>query len=128
MTPRFLSLDEVIEIHADQIGRYGGSPGTRDLSLLESALAMPESGFGGQYLHADLYEMAAAYLYHLVQNHPFFDGNKRVGAASALVFLELNRVETKITDQDLIKTVLAVAQGKRGKAGVAEFFRKHARE
>ena len=85
MNPIFLCLEDIFEIHADQISRYGGSPGTRDLRLLESALAMPESGFGRQYLHlhTDLYEMAAAYLYHLVQNHPFMDGNKPVGAMAA---------------------------------------------
>ena len=67
MTPRFLTLEEVIEIHADQIERYGGSPGTRDKDLLQSAVAVPESGFGEHYLHTDLFEMAAAYLFHLVK-------------------------------------------------------------
>ncbi len=66
----------------------------RDNGLLESAVAAPLSGFGGQILHGDLYEMAAAYLFDLVQNHPFLDGNKRVGAAMALVFLTMNGVET----------------------------------
>ena len=76
MSPDFLTLDEVLEIHRDQIERYGGAAGIRDLGLLQSALAQPSATFGGQYLHADLHEMAAAYLYHLVQNHPFLDGNK----------------------------------------------------
>ena len=128
MTPRFLTPEEVIEIHADQIERYGGSPGTRDKDLLQSAVAMPESGFGEHYLHTDLFEMAAAYLFHLVQNHPFVDGNKRVGAASALVFLELNRVTVTVPNDALVETVLKVAQGKMGKAGVAEFFRQHAKK
>ena len=128
MSPRFLTLEEVADIHADQIERYGGSPGIRDAGLLQSALAMPGSGFGEHYLHADLFEMAAAYLFHLVQNHPFVDGNKRVGAAAALVFLELNRVEVNVANEALVKTVLSVAQGKLGKAGVAEFFRRHAKK
>ena len=80
MNPIFLSLAEVLEIHRDQIERYGGDPGIRDLDLLQSALAIPAAGFGGQYLHNDLYEMAAAYLFHITQNHPFVDGNKRTGA------------------------------------------------
>jgi death-on-curing protein len=127
MDPLFLTLEEVMEIHAYQITKYGGTDGLRDLSLLESAVAMPQSGFGGHYLHSDLFEMAAAYLFHLVQNHPFLDGNKRAGAAAALVFLEMNGIETGITNQELVETVLAVAQGKMGKAGIAEFFREHAK-
>jgi len=127
MVPVFLSLEEVIEIHRDQIEHYGGSAGIRDTGLLQSAVAMPQAGFGGQFLHTDLYEMAAAYLFHIVRNHPFVDGNKRVGAASAMVFLELNRVEPRVTNDALIETVLAVAQGKLGKAAVAEFLRKHSR-
>ena len=90
--PLFLRLNEIIEIHTDQIARYGGLAGIRDMGLLQSAVAMPMSSFGGQYLHADLYEMAAAYLYHLVNNHAFIDGNKRVGTVTAIVFLELNGV------------------------------------
>ena len=78
MRPLFLTLEEVREIHIDQIERYGGGPGIRDISLLQSAIAMPAAGFGEQYLHGDLFEMAAAYLFHLVQNHPFVDGNKNL--------------------------------------------------
>jgi len=87
MDPLFVNLEEVMEIHAHLIQKYGGTEGIRDVSLLESALAMLRAGFAGQYLHGDLFEMAAAYLFHIVQNHPFLDGNKRVGAATALVSL-----------------------------------------
>jgi death-on-curing protein len=125
MLPIFLSLEEVIEIHRDQIERHGGSPGIRDMGLLQSAVAMPQASFGGQLLHADLFEMAAAYLFHIVQNHAFLDGNMRVGAAAAMVFLELNGAEVKITNEALAETVLAVAQGKLGKPAAAEFLRKH---
>lgn len=86
MTPVFLTLDEALDIHRDQIQRYGGSSGIRDLGLLQSALAQPQAAFAGQFLHADLIEMAAAYLFHITQNHPFVDGNKRTGTAAALVF------------------------------------------
>lgn len=126
MNPQFLTLDEVMDIHRDQIERYGGTLGVRDADLLESALAAPQSGFGDHYLHGNLFEMASAYLFHLVQNHPFFDGNKRVGTAAALTFLELNGVETKIPNQALAATVLAVAQRKTEKSAIAAFFRKHA--
>ena len=127
MNSQFLTLDEVMDIHRDQIERYGGMLGVRDLELLESAIAAPQSGFGDQYLHGDLFEMASAYLFHVVQNHPFLDGNKRVGIAAALTFLELNGVETKIPNQVLVATVLAVAQGKTEKSAIAAFFRKHAK-
>lgn len=128
MGPTFLGLEEVLQIHADQIERHGGSSGIRDLGLLESAIAMPQASFGGQLLHADIFEMAAAYLFHIVRNHPFMDGNKRVGTAAALVFLRLNGASIRVTNAALVKTVLAVAQGKIGKAAVAEFFRKGARK
>lgn len=88
VTPDFLSLEDAILIHQDQIERYGGSPGIRDLDLLKSALAMPRAGAFGQYFHAALFEMAAAYLFHIVMDHPFIDGNKRVGAVAAFVFLK----------------------------------------
>ncbi len=128
MNPVFLSLGEVLEIHRDQIERYGGDPGIRDLGLLQSALAMPAAGFGGRYLHSDLFEMAAAYLFHIVQNHPFVDGNKRTGAVAALVFLSLNDIEIDADEEEFESMVLSVAQGRADKAAVAEFFRKHAQQ
>jgi len=85
MLPLFLSLDRVVKLHASLIETYGGSPGLRDAGLLNSAIAVSQASFGGELLHRDLFEMAAAYLYHIVENHPFIDGNKRTGAAAALV-------------------------------------------
>ena len=126
MSPRFLGLDEVLTIHRDQVARYGGTLGLRDLGLLESALAMPGAGFGGQYLHEDLFAMAAAYLYHLVPNHPFVDGNQRSGAVAAIVFLALNGIELDADEESFEATVRAVAEGKLGRAAVAAFFRQHA--
>lgn len=125
--PVFLTLGEVIEIHRDQIERYGGDPHIRDLGLLQSALAVPAAGFGGRYLHTDLFEMAAAYLFHITQNHPFIDGNKRTGAVASLVFLSLNDVEIEADEEELEKIVLGVAEGKIDKAAVAEFLRKNSR-
>jgi len=123
--PVFLTLGEVIDIHRDQIERYGGDPGLRDLYLLQSAMAMPAAGFGGRYIHTDLFEMAAAYLFHITQNHPFIDGNKRTGAVASLVFLSLNDVEIEADEKEFEKFVLGVAEGKIEKAAVAEFFRKN---
>jgi death on curing protein len=126
MAPTFLTLDEVLEIHRDQLARYGGAAGIRDLGLLQSALAQPPATFGGQFLHADVSEMAAAYLFHLVQNHAFVDGNKRVGAVAAIVFLRMNDANLRITNAELESLVLSVAQGKTDKAAVATFLRDHA--
>ncbi|MGZ8379968.1 MAG: type II toxin-antitoxin system death-on-curing family toxin [Nitrospira sp.] len=128
MEPLFLTLEEVLEIHRDEIERHGGTPGVRDNGLLESSVAAPQSGFGGHYLHGDVYEMAAAYVFHLAQNHPFLDGNKRVGAATALVFLAMNGIETKMTNQALVDMVLAVAKGKMDKPVIALFFREHSNQ
>ena len=121
----FLTLDDIIESHQNQIDTYGGSHGIRDIGLLESAIAQPEASFGGQYLHADIFEMAAAYLYHLVMNHPFVDGNKRVGLEAALIFLEIDNENLKASDQELVDLVLKTTAGQVGKREIAEFFRSH---
>lgn len=125
--PRFLSVEDVIEIHADQIERYGGSLGVREVELLRSAIGMPEAGFGDQYLHTDLFEMAAAYLYHIVQNHPFIDGNKRTGAMAVFVFLMLNGFTLEAAESIFEEIVLKTAQGQIDKPAIAEFIRKHSR-
>lgn len=125
--PEFLSLDDVLETHAEQIAAYGGSDGIRDVGLLESALAQPEAMFGGQYLHADVLEMAAASpLFHIVKNHPFIDGNKRVALECALLFLQINGHSVETTDEALVELVLQTIQGQATKQQIAEFFRNHA--
>ncbi|MGH7200796.1 MAG: type II toxin-antitoxin system death-on-curing family toxin [Planctomycetaceae bacterium] len=123
MEPEFLSLDEVVAIHRDQIEHYGGSPGIRDAGLLQSSVQMPAATFGGQYLHSGLCEMAAAYLFHIVQNHPFVDGNKRVGAVAAHVFLQLNGLTLNAAEEDYEDLVMATARGEMSKSTIAEFFR-----
>lgn len=124
--PTFLTLDEVLALHAHQVDRYDGTLGIRDMGLLSSALGTPSATFDGEYLHGSLEEMAAAYLFHLVKNHPFVDGNKRIGLASALVFLRLNDIDVTATVDELVDLVLGVATGERTKADVAVFFRAHA--
>jgi death-on-curing protein len=127
LPPHFLDLEEALEIHHDQIKRYGGTGGVRDLGLLQSALAMPQAGSSMAYYHADPFEMAAAYVFHIVKNHPFLDGNKRTAVVAALVFLEINGVQVRATNEALFDTVLAVAEGTLQKSGIAEFFRKNSR-
>lgn len=124
MTIEFLTPDEVVAIHADQVRRHGGSSGLRDEELLLSALAQPQAAFGDDYLHADEFEMAAAYLFHIVMNHPFVDGNKRVGAVAARVFLMLNGWEVTMGSDELYDLVIAVTAGEAGKPETAEAFRK----
>lgn len=123
----FLTLDEVLGIHADQIRRYGGSPGLRDLRLLQSALGMPETTFEGEFLHGTLFEKAAAYLFHIARNHPFLDGNKRTALMCALVFLGLNDQRLEADPKALYELVDGVATGSMDKAEVAVFLRRNAR-
>lgn len=125
--PVFLTLAEIIEIHEYQIERFGGSDGLRSLDLLNSAIGMPSSTFNGNYLHPAIPDMAAAYLFHIVGNHPFLDGNKRVGTMSALVFLEMNGYDFDANDDELTAVVLLVASGKMLKDELSLFFRQHSR-
>jgi len=121
--PIFLTLAEVIEIHKNQIENYGGQEGIRDISLLTSALAMPQATFHSLYLHKDLFEMAAAYAYHICQNHPFVDGNKRTALVTAVVFLDFNGISLDDPGEILYKTMMKVALGKIKKDHLARVFR-----
>ena len=123
--PEFLTLDEVLALHADQVRRYGGATGLRDLVLLQSAIAMPQTSYGGEYLHGTVFEMAAAYLFHLARNHPFVDGNKRTALMCALVFLGLNGQRLDADLDALHALVEGVASGRSDKADVAVFLREH---
>jgi len=124
--PLFLSLDEVLSLHADQIRRYGGSGGTRDLGLLQSAMGSVSATFGGLCLHETMFEMAAAYLYGICRNHPFVDGNKRTAVAATLTFLEMNGLEIEAGENEFYDLVIGVAEGRVTKAAVAVFFHEHA--
>ena len=126
--PVFLTFAEIIEIHNYQIENFGGASGVRDMELLKSAISMPSATFGGTFLHPTIYEMAAAYLFHLVENHPFVDGNKRVGAMAALVFLDMNGIDFEASDEEFTAMVLRVASGKMLKAEITLFLKKHSSE
>jgi death on curing protein len=119
----FLTIEEALFIHTDQIDRYGGSFGVRDVGLLESAIAMAQTQFGGEFVHLDIYEMAACYLFHIAKNHPFLDGNKRTGLACALVFLDINGIEPDIENDSLFEHVLDVVNNRADKHRIAEVFR-----
>jgi death-on-curing protein len=121
--PIFLTLDQVLRMHARQIKLFGGSRGVRDVDLIESAIAQPRQGMGGKYFHESLADMAGAYLFHLTKNHGFVDGNKRIGAVAALTFLELNGINTDTLDENKLEAiVLAVADGTADKKAAMAFF------
>ncbi len=107
----FLSIEEVIQIHDDLVSTYGGLHGIRDMGLLISAVEMPAAAIFGEYLHETIFDKAAAYLFHIVCNHAFLDGNKRTGAAVSMIFLKLNGYEIKYHMLDFENMVCKVAQG-----------------
>ena len=122
--PIFLTLAEVLAIHEFQIGKYGGTQGLRDLGLLESALSVPQASFGGELLHGSLFKIAAAYAYHIAENQPFLDGNKRAGLAAALVFLELNGVSVDDPKGALYDAMMDVAAKRMDKKGLAVILKR----
>jgi death on curing protein len=125
---QFLTLTDVLFLHKKQIEKFGGSHGVRNMGLLESALAMPQAAFGGSYLHPTLSEMAAAYFFHLVMNHPFIDGNKRIGALAADVFLDWNGINLTVDQVEFERLTLETAQGGVDKAQIALFIKKYSKK
>jgi death-on-curing protein len=127
VTIDFLSIEDVLQIHEDQTRRYGGMVGVKDIGLLQSALAQPQSTFDDKYLHADVFHMAAACLYHLCENHPFQDGNKRTAAVACLVFLDFNGQELQAPEPEFEQLVLKVASGKSDKDEIREFLVRYSK-
>lgn len=106
-----LSKEQVIKIHNMLISQTGGSDGIRDEGLLESALNAPFQTFDGEYIYRTIKAKAAKLGYFLVKNHPFIDGNKRIGILVMITFLEINGVEVTCTDEELITLGLGLADG-----------------
>lgn len=123
-SPFFLDVDDVVLLHELQLERFGGGAGLRDRSLLESAVAQPAATFAGVFVHTSIYEMAAAYLYHIVKNHPFVDGNKRTGLLAALTFLDTNGIRLLSGSASLFDLTLGVAAGHLDKQQVATVLEK----
>jgi death-on-curing protein len=123
----FLTLDEVLSLHEEQIRLFGGSPGIRQIDLLHSAMGNVEATFGEIFLHETVFEMAAAYLYGICRNHPFVDGNKRTAVAAALTFLDMNDIELDADEDVFYDLVIGVADGRVSKAAVAVFLHEHSR-
>jgi death-on-curing protein len=117
--PLFLDVDDVLEMHAAQLELHGGSAGLRDRGLLESAVAQPQTSFGGEHVHEGLFAMAAAYLFHIVSNHAFVDGNKRTGLLAALVFLDVNGIGIDHPSDDLYDLTMGIVEGRIDKGTIA---------
>jgi death on curing protein len=115
----FLTVEVVIALHQRQVDRFGGGAGLRERGLLESAVAQPQASFGGTYAHEGLFAMAAPYLFHIVSNHPFVDGNKRAGLLAAQVFLDVNGVSVEHDSEAFHSLTMGVAEGRIDKAAVA---------
>lgn len=122
---RYLSLQEVISLHSLLIAQSGGSSGLRDRGALESAVAQPEASFGGEELYPDLASKAAALGHSLIQNHPFVDGNKRVGHAAMEVFLLLNGNELEASVDEQEQIIIGVASGKVSRIELSAWLREH---
>ena len=122
---RRLSYEQVLRLHDALIEEFGGTAGIRDQRLLDSALNMPFATFGGRYLYTSLQAKAAQLGFGLVSNHPFVDGNKRIGAHVMLVFLALNGIELAYKQEDLIDIVLEVASGQVNAQGLLEWILEH---
>ena len=119
LAPDFLTYEDVLLIHDDQIESFGGTTGLRDKGLLKSALAHPQASFGGELLHPTIADQAAAYLYHIAMNHPFIDGNKRTAFAVMDTFLRANSYRLTISDDEAYNLILQVVQGELSKTELA---------
>jgi len=122
---RFLTLAEVIAVHAEVLAMYGGADGVRDEGLLCSAIAQPQQSFGDEFLHRTLPEMAAAYLFHISQNQPFIDGNKRTGLLSAVLFVFRNDHVVVGGNDELDDLIIGVAERRFTKADLVDWFHRH---
>jgi death-on-curing protein len=115
----FLTFEDVLELHDEQLERFGGSTGIRDRGALESAVAVAQATFDGRLLHNDIFEMAAAYAFHLAENQPFVDGNKRTGLYAALVFLDVNGWLVLDPDDRLYDAMISLSARTLDKHGLA---------
>jgi death-on-curing protein len=120
--PKFLTLDEVLYLHDESLHRFGGQAGTGDLGLVESALAWAKNAYW--YGGGDIFEIAAAYAFHIAESQAFIDGNKRTGAASALAFLMRNGVDAPVDDGSIYNALMGIANKRLDKTGLIEVMRR----
>lgn len=124
----FLELEEVIAIHHDQIKRYGGSHGIRDLNLLISGISRPQASFAGEDLYSDLFAKASALMHSLILNHPFIDGNKRTAVVSCARFLYVNGYQFTASKNELVKAALKVESKEWDIEKISSWLKKHSKK
>lgn len=124
-TVTYLTIEQIILIHEDQLERYGGKSGLHSPALLESAALRPQASFAKNDLYPSVFEKAAALMHSLVANHPFIDGNKRTAVASALIFLEFNGYSLRVAPKKLVVAASKVEAKKWGVKKLARWFKKN---
>ncbi|MFA6402884.1 MAG: type II toxin-antitoxin system death-on-curing family toxin [Salinivirgaceae bacterium] len=117
----FLELDRIVQLNKLAIKTFGGDQGIRDRGLIESAIIQPQASFGGEYLHQNIFQMAAAYYFHISECQGFSDGNKRTGFLAMFSFLRLNGCDFIIPDDYLWPILIEVAEGKKDKNNLSDF-------
>lgn len=124
----FLEFDEILAIHHDQIIRYGGSHGIRDLDPLISAVARPQASFASNDLYPDLFSKASALIHSLILNHPFIDGNKRTAVVATARFLFINGFILKMSKDELINLPVKIETKDLGLDKISKWLKKHSRK
>ena len=124
----FLSLDEVLGIHHEEVEKFGGSHGVRDLNLLDSALQRPQSSFMGEDLYSTVFDKAAALLHSILLNHPFIDANKRTATVSVAYFLHINGYELEMTQKELVEFALKVESKKFDLKQISKWLETHSKK
>ena len=122
---KVLSKRQILMLHSMLVAQSGGMDGLRDEGLLESAVNAPLQTFGGQELYPTVLEKAARLGYGLIHNHPFIDGNKRIGTHAMLVFLDINNITLSYEDDDLISAILRAASGDMDDSELLEWLKAH---
>ena len=121
----YITLEEVLAIHHDQVERYGGSHGIRDINLLTSAIERPKSSFMGEDLYPTIFDKAAALMHSILLNHPFLDGNKRTSIGSATALLHFNGWDLKVKQKELVEAALAVESKKWNLEQISKWLKDH---
>jgi death-on-curing protein len=119
---KYLKLETIVQMHDIFIDEFGGLGGIRDVNLLISAIETPKATMFGHELYSTIYDKAAAYLFHIIKNHPFNDGNKRTASMTAYMFLKLNKTAILFSDETYEQLVIDIADGKVAKESIAYFF------
>ena len=125
---KFLDKETILAFHRDQVKTYGGKQGIRDEGLLESAHAQPQASFGGEYVYSNIFEMAAAYGFHICKNHPFFDGNKRTALVAIYTFLYVNGYRLQADKKGLYAVIIDLTNGKLEKEELAKFLEENTKD